>query len=77
MSEKKGHAMSEKELKEVVGGKLNEFDTVDDVTLLCEECYNEIKGPFIYDRDTKIYSCYCSICGSKVSVSSTANNPLI
>ena len=77
MSVKKGHLMSEKELKEVVGGKPLEFETVDGVTLMCDGCYNEVKGPFVYDRETKIYSCFCSVCGSKVSANRMNDSSLI
>ena len=77
MSVKKGHLMSEKELKEVVGGKPLEFEKVDGVALYCDECHNEVYGPFVYDRETKIYFCFCSVCGSKVSANRMNDSSLI
>ena len=66
-----GQVLSEKEMREVKGGKYHENigdPHADD--LICDECGYPLEGKFVYNTTTKLYSCYCSVCGAEKTINS-------
>ena len=74
----KGQVLSEKEMREVKGGEFNDNITNPHAEdLICENCGNPLIGTFVYNSKTRLYSCFCSVCGTEKTIDSPTHESVL